>query len=88
MEDIDIAEYKKSLSELYEILKDVKKSILRKITGVEKIELLDNEIFVSDYDHCVNSTLFDGRKVNKRNKYDIIFFTDEQKKLTRVNPAV
>lgn len=77
-----------NIIELYEILKEIKKSILRKITGVEKIELLDNEIFVSDYDHCVSSTLFDGRKVNNRNKYDIIFFTDKQKKLTRVKPAV
>lgn len=72
-----------NIMDLYELLKEIKKSILRKITKKTDIELLDNEIYVLDYEHICKKSLLNGKKINNTNKHDIIYYTDEAKKLIK-----
>ena len=50
--------------DLYDFLKEIKRNILRKITGEQNIPLLDDEIFVSDLEHDKKNTLPNNKKIN------------------------
>ena len=55
----------------YEVLKETKRDILRKLTGEKNIALLDDEIFV----------LNQNKKIPKERKNDVIYFVNNEKKL-------
>jgi hypothetical protein len=65
---------------LYEGLKEIKRNILRKITHEYDIELLDDHIYVVDYEHIVQRQLID-RKLTKKNNNDVIYYTDMNNEL-------
>lgn len=71
------------VDELYEVLKTIKKTILSKITGYKDIPLVDDTIYAVDYEDIVNKKLPNGRPITKRNKHDIIYQTDINKKLIK-----
>lgn len=77
--------YDKNISsiDLYDFLKEIKRNILRKITGEQNIPLLDDEIFVSDLKHDQENILPNKKKINSANKHDIIYTTDEDNNLIR-----
>lgn len=69
----------------YEVLKDMKRNILSKITGLIDIKLVDDSIYVINDKLNNQGLLYNNKKINKRNKNDIIFITDENGNLHRGN---
>ena len=61
----------------YEILKDIKRNILSKITELNTITLVDDSIYVINDTLNNKGILVNNRKINQRNKYDIIYTTDK-----------
>lgn len=65
----------------YEVLKDIKRNILSKITELNTITLVDDSIYVINDTLNNKGILVNNRKINQRNKYDIIYTTDKYGKL-------
>uniref|UniRef100_UPI004026C82C hypothetical protein n=1 Tax=Candidatus Ventrenecus sp. TaxID=3085654 RepID=UPI004026C82C len=65
------SEIRYDIEGFYEVLKETKRDILRKLTGEKNIALLDDEIFV----------LNQNKKIPKERKNDVIYFVNNEKKL-------
>ena len=65
------SEIRYNIESFYEVLKETKRDILKKLTGEKNIALLDDEIFV----------LNQNKKIPKERKNDMIFFVNNEKKL-------
>lgn len=72
-----------SVSELYEILKNIKRKILSKITGYQNIPLVDDNIYAIDYQHIISGVLPNGKPITKLNKNDIIYQVNRDKQLIK-----
>lgn len=71
------------VDELYEVLKNIKRNILAKISGCKDIPLVDDKIYAVRYENFMNKVLSDGRPITKTNQYDIIYRTDENRVLVK-----
>lgn len=72
----------------YERIKDLKRSILSKITGLDIISVVDDSIYVIN--NTLNNTgiLSNNRMINKKNIHDILYVTDEYGNLHKGNSKV
>lgn len=73
-----------NIVDIYKGLKTIKKNILKKILNSDNICLVDDGIYVNSYENMENNVLPDGRSISDKNRNDIIYTTDEEKKLVRV----
>ena len=68
--------YSKNIKDNYEALKEIKRRILRKITGLEEIKIVDDKIYVfNDLDEINN--------FSKKSKNNIIYCVDNNNLLEK-----
>jgi len=72
----------------YENIKNLKRSILSKITGLDNINIVDDSIYVINDTLNNNGILSNNHIINKRNMHDILYVTDEDGNLHKGNSKV
>jgi len=72
----------------YERIKNLKRSILSKITGLNNISVVDDSIYVINDTLNNNGMLSNNHVINKRNIHDILYVTDEDGNLHKGNSKV
>lgn len=72
----------------YEKIKNLKRIILSKITGLDNINIVDDSIYVINNTLNNNGILNNNHIINKRNIHDILYVTDENGNLHKGNSKV
>lgn len=72
----------------YECIKDLKRNILKKITGSDRINLADDCIYVINDELNNKGLLVNNKLINKKNKNDILYVTDKDGNLHEGNKEV
>lgn len=88
--DLVIEKYDNShdIVEDFESVKNLKRSILSKITGLDSISLVDDSIYVINDDLNNKGLLVNNNRINDRNRNDILYVTDENGDLHKGNSKV